>query len=105
MNGYVLTHVYKIDGKLFVADSIEKVIELVKIYAKDEYHEIKSLKLIDGDQFNDSNVVMKKEPSFSEMCWWIRQWIDVYFTAKDGYNVDKFIEDLEQCMYNKKGLE
>ena len=45
MNGWKLTRVWDIDGQLFVAESIEKAIELYRIYMGKENHLFESAEI------------------------------------------------------------
>lgn len=49
MRGYRLTEVYRIDGHLVVADSIEDAVRLYRKYVDNKFISIDSVELIYGD--------------------------------------------------------
>ena len=49
MRGYKLTEVYRIDGHLVVADSIENAVKLYRKYLGNDFATIDNVELVYGD--------------------------------------------------------
>lgn len=58
MNGWTITKVWDIDGKLYVAHTIEDAIALCKIFVGDEPREIKAMR--GGHYVPDYDAVIKE---------------------------------------------
>lgn len=63
MRGYKLTEVYRIDGHLVVADSIEAAIKLYRHYMNDNFVTISNVERVNGDGFglNTSAIIEDKK--------------------------------------------
>jgi len=62
MNGWALTRVWDIDGKLVIAPTAEEAIALIRKFAGDKYYEPSKIVAVSGDSYiKEYNAIIKEE--------------------------------------------
>lgn len=87
MNGWTLTKVFEINGRLVVADTIEQAIKLFHLYGN---MDIKSAKQVGGSGFNDYDALIAEPVVCSSKGWELTH---ITFTGVDAWtDIDRLVD-------------